>query len=270
VNNIRVVTNCTVRLVAKSVHSHGMLEFIRSREADGSVVNGFVERASGDFIPEAAGRTCYDSFKSPRPGGNEAYLQHIKESGHGSVLEHATFSFVFEGISRSLSHELVRHRAGWAFSQLSQRYHDESECGFVAPPALLGAKSVFNGGADPDDSAESLAESWLCACASAANSYSLLANALLESGCERKQAREAARSVLPNCVETRVLATANARAVRHFLEQRGSRHADAEVRRLANKVLEVVRPEAPNLFSDYRLGGLPDGSFEIVTDYRKV
>jgi thymidylate synthase ThyX len=69
----------------------------------------------GDFIPEVAGRLCYMSFDNPRPGGNKAYLDRIKESGHGSVLEHANWSFIFTGVSRSLTHELVRHRAGFGF-----------------------------------------------------------------------------------------------------------------------------------------------------------
>ncbi len=92
---------------------------------------------AGQKLVEVAGRTCYMSFAAPRPGGNDAYVDHILSSGHGSVLEHAVFNLVITGVSRSFSHELVRHRAGFGYSQLSQRFVDESKCEFVVPPALL-------------------------------------------------------------------------------------------------------------------------------------
>ena len=79
---------------------------------------------AGEKLAEIAGRVCYLSFARPRPGGNHAYLGHILEVGHGSVLEHAVWNFVFTGVSRTLTHELIRHRAGTGFSQLSQRYVD--------------------------------------------------------------------------------------------------------------------------------------------------
>jgi thymidylate synthase (FAD) len=70
-------------------------------------------------IPEIAGRVCYQSFSRPRPGGNRAYMERILSEGHGSVLEHATVGFIIHGVSRSLTHELIRHRAGTAVSELS-------------------------------------------------------------------------------------------------------------------------------------------------------
>src|SRR5919202_4719305 len=76
------------------------------------------------------------SFLRPRPGGNAAYLSHIKESGHGSVLEHAVWNFLITGVSRSLTHELIRHRAGMGYSQLSQRYVDESVAEYVEPDCI--------------------------------------------------------------------------------------------------------------------------------------
>ena len=86
----------------------------------------------------------------------------------------------------------------------------------------------------------------------------------------RKMARQAARSVLPNATETKIFVTANSRAVRHFLEMRGHRSAETEIRKLANQVLRIMQKESPNLFSDYREVPLPDGTFEIETNYRKV
>jgi thymidylate synthase (FAD) len=86
----------------------------------------------------------------------------------------------------------------------------------------------------------------------------------------RKLARQAARSVLPNATETKIFVTANARALRHFIEMRGSRDAEVEIRKLAVAVLQIMQKEAPNLFSDYTLVPLGDGTFEVTTPHRKV
>ena len=93
---------------------------------------------AGETLVEVAGRLCYKSYARPRPGGNAAYIGHILEVGHGSVLEHAVFNFIITGVSRSFTHELIRHRAGMGYSQLSQRFVDESECAFVEPDAIAG------------------------------------------------------------------------------------------------------------------------------------
>jgi thymidylate synthase (FAD) len=212
---------------------------------------------------ETAGRVCYMSFSKPRPGGNSAYIRHLLEVGHGSVLEHAVWNFLFTGISRSLSHELVRHRAGWGFSQLSQRYVDESVAEYVEPDIIAD---------DPE-----LHRLWLDAIARTHQAYVTLAAKLQEKfkdepdrTLRRKLARQAARSVLPNATETKIFVTANARALRHFIEMRASRHAETEIRKLAVRVLRILQQEAPHLFGDYELHPLPDGTFEALTSFRKV
>src|SRR5215208_4528033 len=96
------------------------------------------ESSDGERLAEFAGRLCYMSQKNPASRATREYLENIKKQGHGSVLEHASYSLLLEGVSRSLTHELVRHRAGFAYSQLSQRYVDESEANFVMPPAIIG------------------------------------------------------------------------------------------------------------------------------------
>ncbi len=218
---------------------------------------------AGEQLSEIAGRTCYMSFSRPRPGGNEAYLKHILEVGHGSVLEHAVWNFIFTGISRSCSHELVRHRAGWAYSQLSQRYVDESVAEYIEPDAIAD---------DPE-----LHALWLECVAESHQGYLRLVEKLLEKfkdeadkTLRRKMARQAARSVLPNATETKIFVTANARALRHFIEMRASRHAEVEIRKLAVQLLQLMQKEAPHLFGDYQLQPLPDGTFEAVTPHRKV
>ena len=106
-------------------------------------VNWLGESTDGERLAEFAGRLCYMSQKNPANRTTRDYLENIKKQGHGSVLEHATYSLLFEGVSRSLTHELVRHRAGFAYSQLSQRYVDESDAAFVVPPSIIGDERLM-------------------------------------------------------------------------------------------------------------------------------
>jgi len=204
---------------------------------------------AGQKLSEIAGRICYMSFARPRPGGNSAYLQNIIEVGHGSVLEHATYNFILTGVSRSFTHELIRHRAGFGYSQLSQRYVDESQCEFVEPPII--AK-------DPATHAI-----FVKLCADAQRAYTELTNLLAEriereapdlpKTDRRKVARQAARSVLPNATETKIFVTVNARALRHFFFLRGNLHAEDEIRAVAIAMWEIVSRESPSFFGDFEL-----------------
>ena len=84
------------------------------------------DSTDGERLAEFAGRLCYMSQHNPASRSTRDYLENIKKQGHGSVLEHASYSLLLEGVSRSLTHELVRHRAGFAYSQLSSTYRCES------------------------------------------------------------------------------------------------------------------------------------------------
>jgi thymidylate synthase (FAD) len=218
---------------------------------------------AGEMLVETAGRLCYMSFARPRPGGNRAYIDHILEVGHGSVLEHAVFNFIITGVSRSVTHELVRHRAGFGYSQLSQRFVDESSCAFVEPAPIA---------ADPE-----LHRIWLESVTASQKAYRALADGLAarfasieDKTLRRKKAREAARSVLPNATETRIFVTANARAWRHFIEMRADPAADAEIRRVAVAILEALQQASPNLFGDYIIEPMPDGERSARTPHAKV
>jgi len=215
-----------------------------------------------EALCEMAGRLCYMSFGKGRKT-NQEYLANIISVQHGSVLEHAVWSFVFAGVSRSLTHELVRHRAGFGYSQLSQRYVDESECDFVEPGCIAD---------DPE-----LHTVWLEAVRQAHQAYCKLVAGLSrrfadepDATLRRKLARQAARSVLPNATETKIFVTGNARAWRHFIELRGNEHAETEIRGLAVRVLRILQAEAPSIFGDYVLERLPDGSEVARTAHRKV
>lgn len=260
-SRIHVIREPQVHLVARqTVDEQALAEFLNEHDVKGWSTDSEV---AAERLVETAGRVCYMSFQRPRPGGNKAYIGHLLEVGHGSVLEHAVFSLLITGVSRSLTHELVRHRAGFGFSQLSQRFIDESDCSFVEPSPIA---------ADP-----ALHRVWLEAMEASQAAYRELADRLAETFSDipdrtlrRKKAREAARSVLPNATETKIFITANARALRHFIEARGDAAADVEIRRLAIAVLKLLQAEAPNLFGDYAIVDRPEGGQAVTTPHRKV
>ena len=217
----------------------------------------------GERLAEFAGRLCYMSQKNPAKRATRDYLENIKKQGHGSVLEHANYSLLLEGVSRSLTHELVRHRAGFGFSQLSQRYVDESEANFVMPPAIIGD--------------EALSAAWQAQVESAQKSYVALVEQLMQRYAwvgdkihRRKMAREAARGVLPNSTETKIVVTANARAWRTMLELRSSEGAEFEIRRCAIAMLRLLQGEAPGFFSDFEVYQAADRAEAARITYHKV
>jgi thymidylate synthase (FAD) len=232
--------------------------------------------SAGETLVETAGRLCYMSFQKPRPGGNASYIQHILEVGHGSVLEHAVFSFIITGVDRNLSHELVRHRVGLSPSQLSQRYVDEASTAFVVTPRYvpyLDAYKAWCAAERPFERSQAviLFQAWLDTCKRSLNAYKDEAQIFEVDSTEtnltrrRKQAREAARGVLPGCTETFLFLTGNARAWRHLLELRGSADADLQFQRLARALLPHLQHQAPHLFSDFTTTAT-----EITAQYRKV
>ncbi|GAA4619209.1 FAD-dependent thymidylate synthase [Saccharopolyspora hordei] len=238
-----------VQLIAKT-------EFFPPEDVDWST-----DADGGEALAEFAGRACYQSWHKPNPATatNAGYLRHILEVGHLSVLEHGTVSFYFSGISRSLTHELIRHRH-FSYSQLSQRYVPERDAAVVEPDAIAD---------DPE-----LHEVFVRATEASAKAYHELLTALEQKFADepkatlrRKQARQAARSVLPNATETRIVVTGNFRAWRHFIAMRASEHADVEIRALAVECLRQLQDAAPNVFSDFEITALQDGTEVASSPY---
>ncbi|MDV6012154.1 FAD-dependent thymidylate synthase [Haloechinothrix sp. LS1_15] len=208
----------------------------------------------GQALAEFAGRACYQSWSKPNPktATNDGYLSHIISVGHLSVLEHASASFYITGISRSLTHELIRHRH-FSYSQLSQRYVPEREAAFVEPEVIAN---------DPE-----LHEKFLAAAQASQDVYNELLAGLEQRFADepnatlrRKQARQAARTILPNATETRIVVTGNYRAWRHFIAMRATEHADVEIRGLAVECLRQLQKVAENVFADFTISALPDGT----------
>src|SRR5690349_1144643 len=221
------------------------------------------EASDGERIAEFAGRLCYMSQHNPAGRTTAEYLRNILRQGHGSVFEHAQYVLLIEGISRSCSHELVRHRAGFGYSQLSQRYVDESHAAFVMPPAIEG---------DP-----ALEAAWTAQVTAAQAAYVAAVEGLMAkyAGVEdrihrRKMAREAARSVLPNATEVKIVVSANVRAWRTMLELRLAEGAELEIRRMAIACLRVLQQEAPALFGYFEIYHAADRSEAGRVGFHKV
>src|SRR2546421_1352588 len=221
------------------------------------------DASAGERLAEFAGRICYMSQHNPASRSTAEYLENIKKQGHGSVLEHAVYVLLIEGISRSCSHELVRHRAGFGYSQLSQRYVDESHAAFVVPPAMLGDGT--------------LEAEWQAGVTDAQAAYVRAVEALMpryewvaDNEHRRKMAREAARSVLPNATEVKIVVSGNARAGRTMLELRSGAGAELAIRRMAVACLRVLQREAPALFSDFEIYVADDRQEAARVAYHKV
>ncbi|HEX6074845.1 MAG TPA: FAD-dependent thymidylate synthase [Micromonosporaceae bacterium] len=215
----------------------------------------------GQALAEFAGRACYQSWKKPNPAtaSNAGYLRHIIEVGHLSVLEHGSVTFYITGISRSLTHELIRHRH-FSYSQLSQRYVPERDAAMVAPDVIASEPELLDRFQAATDAALTAYNELL---EGLEKKFAGVENATLR----RKQARQAARAVLPNATETRIVVTGNYRAWRHFIGMRATEHADVEIRALAVECLRQLRGAAPNVFADFEISTLEDGTEVAASPY---
>jgi len=244
-----------IYLIGRShFHAEDFLSFLRNESTEWHRTPGATEP---EEIVEVSGRVCYMSFgekQSPRSNGD--YIRNLINQGHESVLEHVTWTFLLTGVSRAFTHQLVRHRVGFAFSQLSQQYHEETAATFVEPAHLQRSPQAL--------------KAWRSAVALSQESYRTILDSLRElngtPGLDLQQKefkraiRSAARSVLPNATETKIVMTANARALRYFFKVRGSIPGDVEMRQVAAALFNAVEAEAPALFADFRLDTLSDGS----------
>ncbi len=217
--------------------------------------------SDGELLAEFGGRMCYRSWE---PGLNpnvtrirtdqQAYFANVLQSAHGSVLEHANYSFAFRNTSRVFTHELVRHRAGSAFSQESLRYVRLTDIGFRVPPALEPLR----------DQVISIVEQLEQFQLSAAEQLDL------DSGEMpfhiKKEITSALRRLAPIGLSTDILWTANIRTLRHVIEMRTAPGAEEELRLVFDRVAELMKTEAPSLFQDF--SRQDDGSW--VPAWRKV
>ncbi len=187
----------------------------------------------------AAARLCYsptdaEGLLSKVEGNDQRdFLEKLTAVGHLSPVEHASFTFVVEGISRACSHQLVRHRLA-SYSQQSQRYVNEKEFDYLMPPSI-----------QEDGEMRALFEKTM---KDIQQSYSYFADRLVQKGYSTESAREDARFVLPNATETKIMITMNARELLNFFRQRLCNRAQWEIRAMAYAMLKLVKPIAPTIF----------------------
>lgn len=221
------------------------IEVLARTEPDWRTLYGYmsepfveIEPTGLEKVVEFSGRACYQSFHKPNPNTrlNKDYLANILALGHESVLEHATVSFYVQGVSRNMLLELERHRH-LSFSVVSTRFVDATMANVVIPPALR-FKDPGSATMVPLDS-------------DVIEAYLIEVAALQKEGKTRKQAREAARWLLPGNLETKFVVTGNLRAWRDVLKKRWSVHADAEIALFAEGVLQLLKAEAPSVFQDF-------------------
>ncbi|AKJ72582.1 thymidylate synthase [Gordonia phage GMA2] len=218
------------------------VRLLANTAVDWSQFENFMEgdehATDAESLIEFAGRNCYLSWDKPNPKTrrNKDYLERtVFEQAHGSIAEHATATLYFTGVSRAFTHELIRHRH-LSYSQLSQRFVDESTAHLVLPPAIR-------------DNVE-LSLSAVDIAIRSIQVYRDLVEKIMNEGATRKQAREAARTVLPNGIETRIVVSGNMRAWIEVINRRTAPDADAEMIEVMSLAREQLMTVAPTLFDN--------------------
>lgn len=211
----------------------------------------------GAELCEFMGRLCYRSFGAKQGRtGNTSYIKNIIAQGHGSVLEHANWSFVVARCGRGYTHQQVRHRAGWAYSQESTHFIEYEPDSARAALAGMDALMDYN----ELESAKVAVEAGLAAYVRA---LAPLRDSISKGKLSPRKAKKAkcgiARNLLPTGIESMLGFTANARALRWFLTLRGADDNVVEIRMVAAQVLEHMRREAPVLFDDFETYEADDG-----------
>ncbi len=203
----------------------------------------------------AAARQCYSSrfagdiFEEDRDLTKKEFIKRVVASGHESPLEHVKFTFAIEGVSRTLTHQLVRHRIA-SYSQQSQRYVKQEDFDYVIPPSIK------------ED--EKLKEEFLRTIKTVQESYKNLIRRFKEKGVVGEEANQDARFILPQGVETKIVVTMNCRELLHFFRERGCARVQWEIRNLAEEMLKICKEELPCVFQNagpkcVSLGYCPEG-----------
>lgn len=185
---------------------------------------------NAEKLIEDAGRTAYLSFRKAIKCDSKDFIRMLNDSGHESVLEHASATFRIKGGSRSFTHQLVRHRH-CSFTQQSQRYVNEVNFDYIEPESIKknpAAHQLFT----------SLIED-------AKKVYKEMQKLGVKN--------EDARFILPNAVESEIVVTANFREWRHIFELRGNADAQWEIRKIIIEILRILKDYAPVVFEDFEI-----------------
>ncbi|MDH7499887.1 MAG: FAD-dependent thymidylate synthase [candidate division NC10 bacterium] len=206
----------------------------------------------------AAGKLCYsqetEGIFDPSPKEAQQFVRRLRSWGHLSPLEHASFTFCLEGVSRAMTHQLVRHRIA-SYSQRSQRYVEEGDFDYILPPRVKGKRISFEGKEWKGE------EFFRQTMEMIGQRYRALDLALGGAG---ESSHEDARYLLPNACESKIFVTMNARQLLHFFGERLCNRAQWEIREVAQKMLNLLRPAYPGIFGGagpkcIERGGCPEG-----------
>lgn len=222
-------------------------------------------------LVKIAGQECYASYGPNRTMNTDAgtYIENIKRDSHGSVLQHPAFSFLVYGISRSVSHEWVRHGVGTAYSQRSQRYVSGKVLRFVERPEYQEDAEMHQKFLKRIDSA---AEEYRAVTDHLMNRQKSGADPILEAEVKtdlRKKIQQASRSILPNETETSFVTSVNGRSIQHMITMRTSEHAEVEIRAPFINILLCLMMTEPMLFADFEIKKYPDETFGAKSPYEK-
>ena len=263
------VTEPQVELVARQVFDvAGVVGFLNAHELRWEELRRKIDSdldlgdRDPEYVCELAARLRTMSFDGTGRD-HDAHIRHLFETEHGSAFEHAYWCFVVWNVSRSLTHELVRHRIGVSYSQLSQRFVDASDTTFVVHPAIQELAE-----ANPP-----LFDRWKSHMGASRELYADLTGALGDLHPEvphQTEHRQAARSVLPDATEAKLFVGAHTRALQRMIETRAHPAADLETRRLFVKVFEIMQRVSPLLMHGMKAVTLDDGTKGVESAYRKV
>ncbi len=185
---------------------------------------------NAEKVIEKAGRTSYQSFEKQTENSYKKFIKMLIRNKHESVLEHASASFRISGISRALTHQLVRHRL-CSFTQQSQRYVNENDFNYIEPDDIKRNQSAHKIYTELMEHVR--------------NQYSQLRDLGIR--------KEDARFILPNSIESEIIMTANFRELRHVIRLRGEKAAQWEIRCLAIEILKILKREVPDVFQDMEI-----------------
>lgn len=246
--DMKIITEPIVKLVSKT-------QYIPLEECELPPHDNDLEN-----IIAVGGKVSYDSYgKDGRPV--DLHVQNLVNEQHLSVLRHVNLGFYIAGVSRGLSHELVRHQAGFSYSQRSTRYTNEDDCAIVLEPEYAGIYCTMESEDDlPIDDGDELVlrqhidgfRHQLMVYLQHVEHFTRTAPANYSPVKRRKWARGKARQNLPHALETRLIVTANVQAWRHFMLMRSNRGAEAEIRRLAHHIWPFLVDLVPNALVDLK------------------
>lgn len=275
-------THKVIHLAETQLNASGVSEFLK--ELGAPEWSSVEPKSDADLLVEIAGRLCYKSFNTElNPNitrvreGNQEYVKNILKQKHGSVLEHASVTFAFLNVSRIFTHEIVRHRAGMAFSQESQRFVRLDTFEVYIPDLTDALEELYD--SQYTDSTASAKQTWVNQAQQdfiasvehvSEQAQTALRDLIAGWGLDnegvtfsvKKKLTSALRRLVPGGVNTHIIVTGNHRAWRHVIENRTAPGAEQEIRDVFYDVGKQLKMRYPAIYQD--MGRIEDGCWQFV------